>query len=362
MSQASESSRAIAASYASCRCLARRARSSFYPCFRLLSAPQRGAMEALYAFLRHSDDLGDSAEPLDDRRHALARWRDGLASALGGTGCLPPGGTGCLPASVALSTGGTGCLPASVASGGPGCSSASVATGGTGCSSASVALSTADPCVDLLPALADAVRRFAIPPEHLFAVLDGVAMDLEGRRYETFDQLAEYCHRVASAVGMACLHIWGFNGEGAFEPARKCGLAFQLTNILRDIKEDALRGRLYLPAADLRQCGYAPDELGALPPDVLLRFVPDARFDRLMRLEIDRARQFYRQGAELFDWLEPAGRRVFGMMTSLYGGLLRRIEAAPARVLDGRVRLGRLRKLAIVARWTLLPPRRISLP
>ena len=316
MSQASESFRAIAASYASCRRLARRARSSFYPCFRLLSPPQRGAMEALYAFLRHSDDLGDSAEPVDDRRHALARWRDGLASALGGTGCLP----------------------------------------------ASVALSTADPCLDLLPALADTVRRFAIPPEHLFAVLDGVAMDLEGRRYETFDELAEYCHRVASAVGMACLHIWGFHGEGAFEPARKCGLAFQLTNILRDLKEDALRGRLYLPAADLRQCGYAPDESGVLPPDMLLRSGPDARFDRLMRLEIDRARHFYRQGAEVFDWLQPAGRRVFGMMTSLYGGLLRRIEAAPARVLDGRVRLGRLRKLAIAARWTLLPPRRPSLP
>jgi phytoene synthase len=318
MSQASESYRAIAASYASCRRLAQRARSSFYPCFRLLSPPQREAMEALYAFLRHSDDLGDSAEPVDARRRALARWRDALASA--------------------LAMGGTGGLPASAPP------------------------STHDPCLDLLPALADAVRRFAIPPEHLFAVLDGVAMDLEGRRYETFDQLAEYCHRVASAVGMACLHIWGFGGDGAFGPARKCGLAFQLTNILRDLKEDALRGRLYLPAADLRQCGYAPDESVALPPDVFLRFGPDARFDQLMRLEIDRARQLYRQGAELFDWLPPAGRRVFGMMTSLYGGLLRRIEAAPRRVLEGRVRLGRLRKLAIAARWTLVPPRRPSLP
>jgi len=307
----SDASPTIAASYAACRLVARRAGSSFYPCFRLLSPPQRQAMEALYAFLRHSDDLGDGAEPLDQRRHGLARWRAALQSALAGEGA-------------------------------------------TGCSSAGAAPSSSDPHVVLLPALADSVGRFGIPHEHLLAVLDGVAMDLEGRCYETFDELAGYCHRVASAVGLACLYVWGFRGDGAFGPARQCGVAFQVTNILRDLKEDAARGRLYLPAADLRQCDYTPDDL--------LRGAADARFARLMRLEIDRARQCYRLGAELFDWLEPAGRRVFGMMTGTYWELLRKIESSPARVLAGRVRLARWRKLAIALRWTLLPPRRSALP
>ena len=306
-----DASPAITASYAACRLATRQAGSSFSPCFRLLARPQRQAMEALYAFLRHSDDLGDDDAPLGERRQALARWRAALQSALADAGA-------------------------------------------TGYSSASAASSTSDPHVALLPALADAVRRFAIPAEHLFAVLDGVAMDLEARRYETFDDLVEYCHRVASAVGLACLYIWGFRGEGAFLLARRCGVAFQMTNILRDLKEDAARGRLYLPAADLRLCDYTPDDL--------LQGTADARFDRLMRLQIGRAAQCYREGAKLFDWLLPPGRRVFGMMTRTYWELLRKIESFPARVLAGRVRLGRWRKLSIALRWALLPPGRSSLP
>ena len=105
----------------------------------------------------------------------------------------------------------------------------------------------------LLPALADTVRRFHIPHEHLLAVIDGVEMDLTPRRYETFDELERYCERVASAVGLACIHIWGFRGPEAFEPARQAGVALQLTNILRDLKEDAAAGRVYLPLADLRR-------------------------------------------------------------------------------------------------------------
>jgi len=225
-----------------------------------------------------------------------------------------------------------------------------------------------DPFAPLLPALVDAVRRFSIPPEHLFAVLDGVAMDLDGRRYETFDELADYCRHVASAVGLACIHIWGFRGEEALEPARKCGIAFQLTNILRDLNEDTARGRLYLPAADLRQCGYRVAARGvdsrgfSTLEHAVAERIADDRFARLMALEIGRAKRFYREGAELFASLEPEGRRALGMMVSTYWRLLEKIERSPGRVLAGPVRLGRWQKLGIAARWLLLPPRRSSLP
>jgi phytoene synthase len=206
----------------------------------------------------------------------------------------------------------------------------------------------------LLPALAETVHRFRIPPEHLHAVIDGVEMDLRQAEYETFDELAEYCHRVASAVGLACIHIWGFRDEGAIEPARKCGIALQMTNILRDLKEDAQRGRIYLPQEDLRRFDYSSEELA--------RAVVDNRFLRLMEFEIDRAERLYRAGSDLMERLEPDGRPIFGMMTVVYHGLLEKIARRPADVFSRRIRLGRLRLAMIAARWMLLPARRSSLP
>jgi len=330
----------IAASRTFCRQTARRAGSNFYASFFLLSRPKREAMEALYAFLRHTDDLGDSPAPVEARRAALARW--------------------CAQVQAALEAGADPIGPIR-----PG----SAASGATGCLSASVPSPPAeDPFAALLPALVDAVRRFSIPAEHLLAVLDGVVMDLDGRRYETFDELADYCRHVASAVGLACIHIWGFRGEEAPERARKCGIAFQLTNILRDLKEDAARGRLYLPAEDLRRCGYAVAERSACSEEsrtfqhAITHRLADDRFARLMALEIGRAKQFYREAGELFAFLEPEGRRALGMMVSTYWRLLEEIERRPDRVLAGPVRLGRWQKLRIAARWLLLPPRRSSLP
>ena len=305
----------LEASYASCRRLARQARSSFYPSFVLLRGPRRRAMEALYAFMRHTDDLGDCPRPADQRRQALAQWRSTLEAALAETSC-------CADFRSLRDFGSLGAK----------CDS----TGGAGS--------------DLLPALVDTVRRFRVPEEHLFAVIEGVGMDVAGRRYRTFAELAEYCHCVASAVGLACIHIWGFRGPGALEPARSCGLAFQLTNILRDLKQDAALGRVYLPQEDLDRCGYSAEDLG--------RGVADERFDRLMAIEIRRAQEFYRRGAGLFDWLEPPGRRIFGMMLATYSRLLEAIARRPQNVLVGRVHLSRWQKLRIAARWTLLPARR----
>ncbi len=302
---------AIEASYAACRRVARQARSSFYPCFLLLKGPRRRAMEAIYAFMRHTDDLGDCPNPSPQRRETLGHWRRAVTEALADDASEDTGHAGILPRSL-------------------------------------------DAGLALLPALADVRHRFRIPAEHFFAVIEGVEMDLEGRRYRTFDELTEYCDRVASAVGLVCIHVWGFRGEGALRPARRCGLAFQLTNILRDLKEDAARGRIYLPLEELDRCGYSPDDLA--------RGVADERFDRLMTVQIDRARGLYREGAELFDWLDPPGRRIFGMMVATYYRLLEAIARQPRRVLGGRVRLSLLERLRIAARWTLLPARRAALP
>jgi phytoene synthase len=185
-------------------------------------------------------------------------------------------------------------------------------------------------------------------------VIEGVEMDLDGREYHTFAELAEYCDRVASAVGLACIHVWGFRGAGAFPAAQSCGRAFQLTNILRDLREDAARGRVYLPQEELDRFGYSPEDL--------VRGVAGERFDRLMAFQIERARLLYREGSVLIDWLERPGRRIFGMMTDTYWRLLEAIARQPRRVLSGRVRLSGWEKLRIAARWSLLPPRRSGLP
>ena len=196
-------------------------------------------------------------------------------------------------------------------------------------------------------------RRFHIPTGHLRNVLDGVEMDLDRPRYETFAALVGYCEHVASAVGLACIHIWGFRGPEALAPARAAGIALQLTNILRDLKEDAAAGRVYLPLDDLRQCDYSIEQLQ--------RGDTGAAFRRLMELEIGRAEQFYREGRRLLDWLDSPGQRLFGMMMATYRALLRKIARRPEDVFRRRVRLIGAKKLQIAARWSLLPPRASAL-
>jgi phytoene synthase len=290
-------------SYAFCRAAAKRSGSNFYPCFVLLPRAKRRAMDALYAFMRHTDDLGDDPAPVETRRARLEQWRESLDRALRGERIE----------------------------------------------------SVEEPAArELLPAVADAAHRFRIPHEHLRAVIEGVEMDVPPRRYETFDELTEYCRRVASAVGLACIHVWGFDSPAAIEPAIQCGLAVQLTNILRDLKEDAVAGRVYLPLADLRQCGSSVEELQSGAASPALR--------QLIALETARAKGLYREGCDLIDHLDPSGRRIFGMMMSVYYRLLCKIERAGAEVFRRRIELSGSEKLRIAARWLLLPPRRAALP
>lgn len=291
-------------SYLYCHAMARRSGSNFYCCFRLLPREKRRAMEALYAFMRHTDDLGDNASlSTDVRRRQLASWRNAFEQALAGR---------------------------------------------------PLADSTDSVAKKLLPAAVEIVHRYAIPPEHLREVIDGVEMDIEPRVYQTFEELSEYCHRVASAVGLSCIHIWGFDSSAAIKPALACGLAVQLTNILRDLKEDAAAGRVYLPLEDIEACGYSVEQLQ--------RGETNPALARLIAMETARAETLYHEGCELIDHVDPSGRRIFGMMMSVYHRLLVNIQRAGVASFDTRIKLSGFQKTQIAARWLLLPPQRQSLP
>ena len=273
----------IARSYAYCERLARREAGNFYPAFRVLPRVQRQAMCALYAFLRITDDLSDSQGTQGDKRDLLIDWRRRFEQALAGDYTHP-----------------------------------------------------------LHPAFHHAVRQHQIPPRYLHDVIDGVEVDLNGVSYTTFADLYRYCYRVASAVGLACIHIWGFKDVRAEDYAEKAGIAFQLTNILRDLGEDATRGRIYLPQEDLDRFGYSSEKL--------CRAERDQSFRALMRFQMERAREFYDAAGPLASLLPPAGRAVFLVMSRTYRGLLDAIEQRDYDVFNCRVRLSYWRKLALVVR------------
>jgi phytoene synthase len=289
----------LEASRAACRRMTRESGSNFSAAFYLLPAAKREAMFALYAFMRYSDDLSDDPAAGVNPCDALRAWRAALMHAVEERNDAEAAGVD--PRGRAI-----------------------------------------------LPAVAQTIREFHIPIESLLAVLDGVEMDITPRVYETFDELAVYCERVASAVGLACMHIWGFDGDAALPAGRSAGIALQLTNILRDLSEDARRGRVYLPQEDLRSCGYTVDELR--------RGVANDAFSRLMKLEIERTTRFYREANELLGRLHKDGRRVYGLMIDRYYQLLQMIARRPDDVFTRRIRLSRWQKLCLAAKWMILPP------
>jgi phytoene synthase len=281
----------LANSYAYCQKTASREAGNFYLAFHLLPRPQRLAMCALYSFFRVADDLADEEAALEKKRQSLARWRMSLSLALQGFYGHP-----------------------------------------------------------IHPALHHAVQQFGIPEVYLSEVIDGVEMDLETVRYATFSDLYPYCYRVASAVGLACIHVWGFSGEQAKMHAEAAGIAFQLTNILRDLKEDAQRGRIYLPQEDLARFHYREEEL--------LKGEWNDNFLALMKFEIGRANEYYEKAWPLIDYLDRPGRAVFLTMARTYRGLLKLIENHPYDVFRKRIRLNKWRKVslalqALPVRWGL---------
>ncbi|MGO4882534.1 MAG: phytoene/squalene synthase family protein [Bryobacteraceae bacterium] len=271
-------------SYAYCRRIARTRARNFYYSFILLSRAQRNAMCAVYAFMRQCDDLSD-----EDGANlaALEQWRAALDQALAGNCDAHP----------------------------------------------------------LLPAFHDTATLYRIPPRYFHEMIDGVASDLEPRRFETFEQLYRYCYQVASTAGLCTVHILGFSTPEAPALAEKCGIAFQLTNILRDLREDAARGRIYLPAEDLARFRVSEDDIrgGMRTPE----------FIDLMDFETLRARRFYRESQPLVGLVNPAGRASLAALISIYSRLLDRIERSNYDVFTRRISLPATEKYGIVLKALL---------
>lgn len=278
----------LAASYAHCRRVARTRARNFYFSFLLLPRKQRDAMCAVYAFMRRSDDIVDNdSASADRRREEIAAWRTSVSNALEGRPSDEPA----------------------------------------------------------LAAFTDTVERFGIPHSYFFELLDGMEGDLTARVYHTFDDLYRYCYQAASVVGSATIHVLGFDRESAVPLAEKCGVAFQLTNIMRDVAQDAAMGRVYFPSTELEAFGLGPETLlrSELRSD-------DQRFQRFMEFQWQRADRYYREAADLLPLLSPSGRPAFWVMVAIYRSLLGRIRSSGFAVLEGQVSLPAWKKLWLLGR------------
>ena len=283
MNAAPDETPQVAAAYEHCEELTRRAASNFYWGFRLLGHERRRALSAVYAFCRSADDIADEPGMATDPRRLLDAWRAELERVYAGTPRRPIG-----------------------------------------------------------VALADAVQRFGIPRQHFDAIVAGVEMDLGRDRYEQWDDdLERYCYAVASAVGLIAIEIFGYRNPSARDYAIQLGLAFQLTNILRDVGEDARRGRIYLPQADLRR-------FGCTDADILAgRSTPE--FRALMAFECARAGEHYGRASFLLAEEDRQSLAAAEAMRLIYGQLLRRIVVRHYDVFGENIRLTRSEKAGLAA-------------
>jgi len=274
--------------------LTRRSRSNFYYAFLTLPRARRDALYSVYAFCRTVDDVADLGRDPGVQRAELARWRADVAR------CFEPG---------------------------------------------------PPPGHPIARQLAAAVRAYPIPRAALEAIIDGCEMDLDRVRFETAADLYPYCYRVASAVGLCCIEIFGYTDPRARDYAVKLGTALQLTNIVRDVGADARDGRVYLPQEDLRGFGVTEDDL------VAGRY--GERFVKLMEHQAARARQFYAAAAAAYPTADARALIAAQIMGGIYRALLDEIEARRFAVLGERVTLPARRKVAIALRcWAAARLRR----
>ena len=285
--------------YGVCSAIAREAAKNFYYAFLALPADKRNALCAVYAFMRHADDIADEpGSSSGDRRAKLDAWLNGLHKA---------------------------------AAGAP----------------------TDDP---VLIALCDAQHRFQIPMDLFEKLVLGTTLDLDGPadldgdstiRYPTFADLYRYCYHVASVVGLVCIHIFGYSDPRAEELAERCGIAFQLTNIIRDVQEDAALGRVYLPAEDLEKFGIAAREItaqGLQQPDLR------PRLRKVLEFEARRAREFYQSGRELIPLVDDDSQPALWVLVEIYSRLLEKIAAREYNVFDKKIVLGAPEKSSVLWR------------
>ena len=284
----------LAMAYSVCRSIARAAAKNFYYGFVVLPPRKRNALTAVYAFMRRCDDLSDDETlTIPDRQNRLTDWLDKVHRALAGQ-------------------------------------------------------PTDDP---VLLALTDAQRTFQIPIGLLDQLAYGTAADLEAgphvagaplvARYKTFEELRQYCYGVASVVGLVCIKIFGYRDPAAEPLAERCGLAFQLTNIIRDVKEDAGMGRVYLPEQDLLQCGLQASDLASPEP---------VRVRPVLMVEADRARECYQAGEELISMVNGDSQPGLWVLITIYRRLLEKIAANDYDVFTTRIRLTTREKVNVLAK------------
>ena len=284
----------LEAAYSECRAITRREAKNFYYAFVALPKNRRNAISAIYAFMRHADDLADDEKlPIHERRRRLDTWVSQWRAAAAGAG-------------------------------------------------------TSDP---VFLAVRDATERFNIPLSLLDELIDGVTMDLDPARtdgpdtYATFDDLYRYCYLVASVVGLVCIRIFGYTDPRAEKLAEETGIAFQLTNILRDVAEDAERNRVYLPLEDLKQHGVSIDSLlhhaKGTPPTPAQR--------ALLADMAARAERYYGSADQLLPLVDKDSRPALQVLVRIYHRLLDRIEAADFDVFSQRASVPAFEKLRILA-------------
>ena len=273
------------------RAITRSEAKNFYYAVLTLPQARRSAIYVVYAFCRQCDDAVDNDESPLDKMNALARLRDNLRQSYSGH---PP-----------------------------------------------------DP---LFEALADVAVRYDIPEEYFEDVIRGVEADLTKTTYKDFEELRGYCYQVASAVGLICLQIFGYRDMKARDHAIDLGLAMQLTNIIRDVREDLEMGRIYLPEDEMARFGYSETDLR--------RYVINDAFVALMRFQAERARRYFDNGFQLLPYLSPRSRSCPAVLGQIYSKVLQRIEASGYDVFQGRISLSMAEKLRITTQtWlsTLLP-------
>lgn len=282
--------------YDVCRRITKAEAKNFYYAFRTLPAQRRRAIYAAYAYCRVCDDIADGEMSLGEKETRFAELRADLDSALSGG---DPGGSG-------------------------------------------------DP---VLVALADSAARFGFSREHLVEIIEGVEMDLTRSRFADFAELREYCYKVASVVGLVSIEVFGYEDPAAREYAVDLGLAMQLTNIMRDVKEDAERDRIYLPQDEMARFGVTEAALKA--------GVVDDGFRALMALQAQRGRAYFESGARLFPLLSPESRACPSVLHALYSTILDRIEESGFEVFQRRIGLSTSEKLLLMGRlWAVsLMPR-----
>lgn len=275
-------------SYRLCEQITRTRARNFYFSFLPLPRPKRRAMCAIYAFMRYCDDLADDAA-VEDRPAQLAAWRASLQRLDGGDTSAHP----------------------------------------------------------MMLAFYDTLQRYKIPLEYFHEVITGAEMDLTIRRYATFEDLYRYCYRVASVVGLTCLKVYGYCDDAALDLGEKCGIAFQLTNILRDVREDAAEGRIYIPQEDLDRFHCTEESLASDTLPACIR--------PLLEFQAQRAQDYYEESLPLVKLTDRDSQASLSAMICIYHGLLRRIRSCDYDVFSQRVSIPTAAKLAIAARCWLAP-------